>query len=68
MRSQPLIVCRDGEARRPLVPAPARLQNCAWWDRIESARRDRGPMHREVWLEDPDAYKVVLASPDGEAA
>ncbi len=25
------------------------------------------PQHREVWIEDPDGYVVVLASPDGEA-
>ena len=26
-----------------------------------------GPNHWEVWLRDPDGYKVVLASPDGTA-
>jgi predicted enzyme related to lactoylglutathione lyase len=26
-----------------------------------------GPSHREVWVEDPDGYTVVVASPDGEA-
>jgi len=26
-----------------------------------------GPGHREIWLEDPDGYTVVIASPDGEA-
>ena len=26
------------------------------------------PQHREVWIEDPDGYVVVLASPDGEAS
>jgi predicted enzyme related to lactoylglutathione lyase len=26
-----------------------------------------GPSHREVWIEDPDGYTVVVASPDGEA-
>jgi len=25
------------------------------------------PQHREIWIEDPDGYVVVLASPDGEA-
>jgi hypothetical protein len=25
------------------------------------------PGHREIWLEDPDGYVVVIASPDGEA-
>jgi predicted enzyme related to lactoylglutathione lyase len=26
-----------------------------------------GPSHREIWLQDPDGYTVVVASPDGEA-
>ena len=26
-----------------------------------------GPAHREIWLQDPDGYTVVVASPDGEA-
>ena len=26
-----------------------------------------GPNHWELWLRDPDGYKVVLASPDGTA-
>jgi predicted enzyme related to lactoylglutathione lyase len=26
-----------------------------------------GPSHRELWLQDPDGYTVVIASPDGEA-
>jgi catechol 2,3-dioxygenase-like lactoylglutathione lyase family enzyme len=26
-----------------------------------------GPNHWEVWLRDPDGYKVVLAGPDGSA-
>jgi hypothetical protein len=25
------------------------------------------PMHREIWLCDPDGYVVVIAGPDGEA-
>ena len=25
------------------------------------------PGHREIWVEDPDGYVVVIASPDGEA-
>jgi catechol 2,3-dioxygenase-like lactoylglutathione lyase family enzyme len=25
------------------------------------------PGHREVWLQDPDGYVVVIANPDGEA-
>lgn len=28
---------------------------------------DGGPNHWEIWLYDPDGYKVVLASPDGSA-
>jgi catechol 2,3-dioxygenase-like lactoylglutathione lyase family enzyme len=26
-----------------------------------------GPNHRECWMRDPDGYKVVVCSPDGEA-
>jgi predicted enzyme related to lactoylglutathione lyase len=26
-----------------------------------------GPGHREIWLQDPDGYTVVVASPDGQA-
>jgi predicted enzyme related to lactoylglutathione lyase len=26
-----------------------------------------GPGHRELWIQDPDGYTVVIASPDGEA-
>ncbi len=29
--------------------------------------RNGGPNHWEIWLRDPDGYKVVLASPDGTA-
>ncbi len=25
------------------------------------------PGHREIWIQDPDGYVVVIASPDGEA-
>jgi len=28
---------------------------------------DGGPNHWELWLRDPDGYKIVLASPDGTA-
>ena len=28
---------------------------------------DGGPNHWEIWLRDPDGYKIVLASPDGTA-
>jgi catechol 2,3-dioxygenase-like lactoylglutathione lyase family enzyme len=26
------------------------------------------PGHREIWIEDPDGYVVVIVSPDGEAS
>ncbi|MFT3836595.1 MAG: VOC family protein [Myxococcaceae bacterium] len=29
---------------------------------------NEAPMHREIWLRDPDGYVVVVVSPDGEAA
>jgi catechol 2,3-dioxygenase-like lactoylglutathione lyase family enzyme len=28
---------------------------------------NQAPAHREIWIQDPDGYVVVLASPDGEA-
>jgi catechol 2,3-dioxygenase-like lactoylglutathione lyase family enzyme len=28
---------------------------------------NEAPMHREIWLRDPDGYVVVVVSPDGEA-
>jgi predicted enzyme related to lactoylglutathione lyase len=28
---------------------------------------DGGPNHWEIWLRDPDGYKVVICSPDGTA-
>jgi catechol 2,3-dioxygenase-like lactoylglutathione lyase family enzyme len=34
---------------------------------IEEPHVNPAPGHREVWLEDPDGYVVVVASPDGEA-
>lgn len=34
---------------------------------IEGPLVNGGPKHRELWLEDPDGYILVLASPDGEA-
>jgi len=44
-------------------------------DRIDSLKADivegplvnPAPMHREIWLSDPDGYVVVIASRDGEA-
>ncbi|MFP2913088.1 VOC family protein [Pyxidicoccus sp. 3LFB2] len=35
---------------------------------IEEPHVNPAPQHRELWLQDPDGYVVVLASPDGEAA
>ena len=34
---------------------------------IEEPHVNPAPQHREIWIEDPDGYVVVLASPDGEA-
>ncbi len=33
---------------------------------IEGPLVNPAPMHRELWLRDPDGYVVVIASPDGE--
>jgi predicted enzyme related to lactoylglutathione lyase len=35
---------------------------------IEEPHVNPNARHREIWIEDPDGYVVVLASPDGEAA
>jgi catechol 2,3-dioxygenase-like lactoylglutathione lyase family enzyme len=35
---------------------------------IEEPHVNPAPQHREIWIQDPDGYVVVLASPDGEAA
>lgn len=35
---------------------------------IEEPHVNPAPQHREIWIEDPDGYVVVLASPDGEAS
>jgi predicted enzyme related to lactoylglutathione lyase len=34
---------------------------------IEEPHVNPAPQHREIWIQDPDGYFVVLASPDGEA-
>lgn len=34
---------------------------------IEEPHVNPAPQHREIWIQDPDGYVVVLASPDGEA-
>lgn len=35
---------------------------------IEDVHVNPAPGHREMWLQDPDGYVVVICSPDGEAA
>jgi catechol 2,3-dioxygenase-like lactoylglutathione lyase family enzyme len=35
---------------------------------VQQPHVNEAPMHREIWLRDPDGYVVVIASPDGEAA
>ncbi len=35
---------------------------------VEEPHVNEAPLHRELWLRDPDGYLVVVASPDGEAA
>lgn len=52
------VVERAGELGAPIVRAP---------HRNPPDGQGNGPGHREVWIRDPDAYTVVLASPDGEA-
>lgn len=34
---------------------------------VQAPHVNEAPMHREIWLEDPDGYVVVVCSPDGEA-
>lgn len=34
---------------------------------IQEPHVNPAPQHREIWIQDPDDYVVVLASPDGEA-
>jgi catechol 2,3-dioxygenase-like lactoylglutathione lyase family enzyme len=34
---------------------------------LEKPHVNPAPQHRELWLEDPDGYVVVVCSPDGEA-
>ncbi|MEJ0000199.1 MAG: VOC family protein [Verrucomicrobiota bacterium] len=35
---------------------------------IEEPHVNPRPNHREMWLQDPDGYVVVIASPDGETS
>jgi len=34
---------------------------------VEEPHVNPAPAHREFWLQDPDGYVVVIASPDGSA-
>jgi len=34
---------------------------------VQEPHVNPAPQHREIWIQDPDDYVVVLASPDGEA-
>jgi predicted enzyme related to lactoylglutathione lyase len=52
------VVARAEELRAPVVRAP---------HRNPPEGQGNGPGHREIWIEDPDGYTVVVASPDGEA-
>jgi hypothetical protein len=35
---------------------------------VEDVHVNPAPAHREMWLQDPDGYVVVICSPDGEAS
>src|ERR1700742_871140 len=35
---------------------------------VEEPHINPAPQHREMWLRDPDAYVVAIASPDGRGA
>ena len=52
------VVARADRLHVPVVRAP---------HRNPPDREGNGPGHREIWLQDPDGYTVVVASPDGEA-
>jgi predicted enzyme related to lactoylglutathione lyase len=52
------VVTRAAELGAPVVQAP---------HRNPPEGRGNGPGHREIWVQDPDGYTVVVASPDGEA-
>ena len=49
------VVARAAELAAPVVRAPHR-----------NPPEGEGPSHRELWIEDPDGYTVVVSSPDGE--
>ena len=52
------VVARASKLGAPIVRAP---------HRNPPEGQGNGPGHREVWIQDPDGYTVVVASPDGEA-
>jgi catechol 2,3-dioxygenase-like lactoylglutathione lyase family enzyme len=52
------VVARAEEIRATVVKAP---------HRNPPSGQGNGPSHREIWIQDPDGYTVVVASPDGEA-
>jgi predicted enzyme related to lactoylglutathione lyase len=52
------VVARAAGLRATVVRPPARNP---------PREEGNGPSHREIWIEDPDGYTVVVASPDGEA-
>jgi catechol 2,3-dioxygenase-like lactoylglutathione lyase family enzyme len=35
---------------------------------VQEPHVNPAPLHREIWIRDPDGYVIVVASPDGEAA
>jgi predicted enzyme related to lactoylglutathione lyase len=52
------VVTRAGQIRAAVTRPP---------HRNPPEGEGNGPGHREIWLQDPDGYTVVVASPDGEA-
>ena len=52
------VVARAQQLKAPIVRAP---------HRNPPEGEGNGPGHREIWIQDPDGYTVVVASPDGEA-
>jgi predicted enzyme related to lactoylglutathione lyase len=52
------VVERSAQLGAPIVRAP---------HRNPPEGEGNGPAHREIWIQDPDGYTVVVASPDGEA-
>jgi predicted enzyme related to lactoylglutathione lyase len=52
------VVARAAQLQAPVVRPP---------HRNPPEGQGNGPAHREIWIQDPDGYTVVVASPDGEA-